>query len=285
MRVKYNKLFPYPVLCEELDDYKDNTFSVDIKPEKDINKILLKCVVNINDEELKSMIEKNEVDIVYHVECAKNLFRKIYKFNELATEIYIDNKDLNGTVDICVFIVAAHDIMQYRNDNFNDDYENTYFEIQKGNIMGFYNIPRIHITKDTEELAKMSSIFSIAKNNGSDSTMEVDLTDSKIKIWLSEEDYKSYRIIANAGNTELQPVIHSMIIMPALIHTFNMIDKSDDGEYDDCRWFIALDNILGNSNIILNRESIAKYGALKLAQKLLNMPVSNALKNLNKMED
>lgn len=285
MRVKYNKLFPYPVLCEETDDYRDNTFSVDIKPEKDINRILLKCNVKINDIILKNMIINHKADIVYHVECAKNLFRNIYKFNDFKQEIYIDNKDLNGSVDICVFIVAANDMMQYKNDNFNEDYEDTYFHIKKGNIMGFYNVPRIHITKDTEELAKMSSIFTIAKKSDSDSTMNVDLTDTKIKIWLSEEDYKLYRIITKSGKVELQPVINSMIILPTLIYAFDMIDSDEENEYENCRWFTALDRTLRKSNIILNKDNIRKYTSLRLAQKLLNMPISNALSNLNKMED
>lgn len=285
MRVKYNKLFPYPVLNEETDDYKDNTFNVDIKPEKDINRILLKCDVKINDKKIEDMIIKNKLDLVYHVECAKNLFRHIYKFNKLQTEIYIDNKDLDGTVDICVFIVAADDIFQYKNDNFNEDYDNAGFDLNKGNIMGFYNVPRIYITKDTEELAKMSSIFTIAKKSDSHPEMNVDLDGPKIKIWLSEEDYKLYRIITKSGKAELQPVINSMIILPALIYAFDTIDSDEDNEYENCRWFIALDKVLKQSKIDLNRENIRKHTSLKLAQKLLNMPISSALANLNRMED
>ena len=285
MRIKYNKLFPYPILCEEIDDYKDNIFSVEVKPEKDINKILLKCSMKLNDKVLIEMIERDKVDIVYHIECAKNLYRNIYTSSKLLTEISIDDRDLNGTVDICVFIVASQDIDRYKNDNFNDDYGDESFSIQKGNIMGFYNVPRIHITKDTEELAKMSSIFSISKKNEKDATMEFELTETKIKIYLNQEDYNQYRLIANSGKRELQPVINSMIIMPALIYAFNMIEKSDDLEYEYNRWFIALDKILKNSNIVLNKKSICDYGSLKLAQKLLNMPISEALKNLIKMED
>lgn len=285
MRIKYNKLFPYPILCEEIDDYKDNIFSVEVKPEKDINKILLKCSMKLNDKVLIEMIERDQVEIVYHIECAKNLYRNIYTSSKLLTEISIDDRDLNGTVDICVFIVASQDIDRYKNDNFNDDYGDESFSIQKGNIMGFYNVPRIHITKDTEELAKMSSIFSISKKNEKDATMEFELTETKIKIYLNQEDYNQYRLIANSGKRELQPVINSMIIMPALIYAFNMIEKSDDLEYEYNRWFIALDKILKNSNIVLNKKSICDYGSLKLAQKLLNMPISEALKNLIKMED
>lgn len=284
MRVKYNKLFPYPILCEERDDYKNNIFNVDVKPEKDINRILLGWKVNINNTKIKSMIESNEVDIVFHVECAKNLFRKIYKCNTFEGEIYIDNKDLNGSLDICVLIIALKDIPHYKNDNFNNDYGDISFNLMKGNIMGFYNVPRIYITKDTEELAKMSSIFSIIRNDASDTTMKIELTEKKIQILLCKEDYDMYKMISKTGKFELQPVIHSMIIMPALIYTFNMIENNNE-EYENCRWFTALDKVLKNSNIILNKESIQRKGSFQFAQKLLNMPVNGALKNLCKMEE
>lgn len=283
MRIKY-KLFPYPVLCEEIDDYKNNKFDVEPIVEKDINRIIIKFNVAIEDKKIKDMIEIGQVEIVYHIECPKTLFRRIYKSNSLENEVYIDNKELNGSVEICCFIIAKNNIDTYKNLNFNDDYGDNSFSIQKGNILGFYNLPRINIIKDTEDLAKMSSIFSILRSSDtSEEGMSIRIEEDKIKIWLRDNEFFKYKDLVRFA--KFQPLIHAMIILPTLIYVFDMIEKDGEDEYESCRWFKALEKTLRNSNIVLNRETIENHNSYKLAQKLLNLPVNRALMTIDEEEE
>lgn len=283
MRVQY-KLFPYPVLCSDIDDYKSNKFQVQFDIKKDINKIIINFEAVIEDGKLKEMLKDKKTELVYHVECAKTLFRRVYKTSSLNYTVQIEEKNLNKKVDICCFIVAKYNINAYRNDNFNEDYEQNSFEIKRGNILGFYNLPRVEFTKNTEELAKVNSIFSILKRNDiHENGMDIELNGEKIRIWLGNKEFDKYQNFAKSP--VYQPMLHAILVLPALIYALDIISKDGKEEYEEYRWFKALEKKLEQSNIILDRETIERKTSYKLAQKLLNLPVNRALKNMTNEEE
>lgn len=283
MRIKY-KLFPYPVLSLYSDDYKNNNFIVIPEVEKNINEIKIKFILEMDDNDLIRMIKSGLVEIVYHIECAKTVYRKIFKTNKHNYDISINEKNLNGNVDICCFIIAKNQINDYSNLNFNDDYNNSKFFIQRGSILAFYNLPRIEFIKNIEELEKMSSVFSILmKNDNKENGMHIELNRNKIQIWLEKNEFEKYRVFANSLN--YQAILHSMLIFPALMYAFDMIMNDGEDEYYEYRWFKAIEKVLEGSNIILSKISIEKYTSYKLAQKILNMPLNRAFDNMINEEE
>lgn len=282
MRIK-DKLFPYPVLCIYTDDYEDNNFDVDIKAQRDIHYINITLNLRLNDEVLIDMINSSEAEIVFHIECSKTFFRKIYIANNMKKVISIPEQNLNGNVEICCFILAKKNISEYNNKNFNKDYIGITFDIKKGNILAYYNLPLINITKDTEQLGKVSSIFSILRKDTKNETMEFDLNADKIKIYISTEEFNKYRECAGAQS--YQPILHAMIILPALIYALDMISKNGIEEYFDYRWFKSIDKILQRDNLELSKDTIDKKISFNLAQKLLNYPVNRALRVMNISEE
>lgn len=282
MRVKY-KLFPYPVLCSEIDDYKKNKFEVNFEIVKDIHQIRFQFQVLLEDDLLKEMLEENQVKLIYHIECAKTLYRQIHSTKYLGHEISVDEKQLNGKVDICCFIVAAQDLTSYCNDNFNEDYQGVSFEILKGNILGFYNLPRMDFTKNTEELSKISSIFSVIRKEGAEEGMEIELAGDKIKICLGNDAFMQYKNFAKLS--DYQAMMHAMLIFPSLLYALDMIMKDGEEDYQEYRWFKAIEQMLSNSHISLNKETIEQMTSYRLAQKLLNSPVNRALSTMRHEED
>lgn len=283
MRIRY-KLFPYPVLCSDIDDYKNNKFDVQISVTRDIHNIKFNFEVNLEDLLIKEMIKNSKVEIVFHVECAKTLFRKIYKSNQLKNTIIIAENYLNGNIEICCFILAKENILSYYNPNFSEDYESTSFNISKGNILAFYNLPKVEITKDTEELSKVSSIFSILRRDSKkDEGMEVDLNEDKIKIWLSTEEFIKYQECA--VSPVYQPILHATLILPSLIYALDMISIQGENEFNELRWFKAIDKILEKSNLSLNKDTIDNETSYKLAQKLLNLPINRAFEAMKMYEE
>ena len=279
MRVRY-KLFPYPVLCSETDDYIDNQFSVDLKIAKNINEIQFSMSLKINDDKLQQMIRDRMIEIVYHFECSKTLYRKLYCSHLLENIISIEEKFLNGKLEVCCFLISKKNIKGYINSNFNEDYDGKSFDIKKGNILAFYNLPKIEFTKNTDELSSVSSIFSILRREDAEKRgMTVELDGDKIKIWLGNEEFYKYR--DNSKNALYQPMLHAILILPALIYTFDALSKDGIVEYEQNRWFKALSKVLKDSNIELTAEAIDDYGSFELAQKILNLPVNRALQNMN----
>jgi hypothetical protein len=198
--------------------------------------------------------------------------------------ISIEEKYLNGRLDVCCFLIARKSFEGYINNNFNDDYDRRSFNIKKGNILAFYNLPKIEFTKNTDELSSVSSIFSILRREDVEKKgITIELDGDKIKIWLGNEEFYKYR--DNARNALFQPVLHAILILPALIYAFDVLAKDGIEEYAQNRWFKALSKVLEASGITLTAETIDDYGSFELSQKILNFPVNRALQNMNSDTD
>lgn len=70
------------------------------------------------------------------------------------------------------------------------------------------------------------------------------------------------------------PVLHSMLIVPALIYTFEMLRKEGIGEFEDLRWFKSIKRTLNRNDMILNEELLDTIPSFELAQKSLDLPVN-----------
>lgn len=139
------------------------------------------------------------------------------------------------------------------------------------------------IIKEAEELSKVPSIFSILRRDTNDDIgMEIDINDDKIKLWLSNEDFINYQILVKRPN--LQPSIHAMMIFPALMLVFEKIKNNGIEEYEDFKWFQAINRILKKSGITLDRETIDLYQSFILAQKLLDLPINRAFKGFTAID-
>ena len=170
----------------------------------------------------------------------------------------------------------------YKNDLFHPDYEGLSFDIDRANIMGIGEKITIRLDKDIEELYNIPSIITISKNKNEDEKeMKINLDGDKINIILNKEDYVYQQNLVTVS--KFQPVLHAMIIMPALIYIFKLIQETDE-EYievlSEKRWFKVIDGVLRKMGIALDKDSINKYGAYKLSQIILDNPINRALSSL-----
>ena len=78
MQLKSNKLFPYPVLWEEKDDYRKNdAFSITVSYSTFPKKTELQIVVELNNNQLMTLAE-SAVDVVCHIECPATKYRNSF---------------------------------------------------------------------------------------------------------------------------------------------------------------------------------------------------------------
>lgn len=278
MDIKY-KLFPYPVLGEMYDDYKESKVMDEIRYEKIGKEIVFNLRCHTNNIELRYLIEQGKASYTFHIECPQTSFRNIVKTDKEVSDFKVNEEKICGKVQVCVFIVANTDINNYWSSDFDDDYEGTSFNIEKGNILAISNQYNLQIDKEKDDLGKVPSIFSIFKKIGkNEGAMSFELGGEKIKILLSEKDYDNYRKVA--GTVKLQPVIHSMIIIPALVYVFEVLKREEFENYEDSRWFRAIKKTLKNNNIELSKETLDTNSSIELAQTILGMPLSRAFENI-----
>lgn len=278
MDIKY-KMFPYPVLGDLYDDYKNSKILDDINYEKVGKEIIFKLRCYTNNIELRELIDQGKASYTFHIECPQTSYRNIVKTNKEVADFTVNEDKICGKVQVCVFIIANSDIKNFKSCDFDEVYEDASFNIEKGNIIAISNQYNLQIDKEKEDLGKVPSIFSIFKESGKvEGGMSFELGGDKIKILLCEKDYESYKKVANSPR--LQPVLHSMIIIPALVYVFELLRREEFENYEDNRWFRAIRKTLKNNGIELTEENLVIYSSIELAQKILDMPLSRAFENI-----
>lgn len=274
------RLYTYPVLSEERDDYIDSIFDAEVQYKMNgVNNLLFNFDIEMDNKDLQSMILEGEAEYVIHIECANTSFRTAIHdiSNHVSKEIPIGR--VNGRIEIIVLMVTKKDVHHFRNSNWDDDYEGISFELSKGSILAYKNIPAIDIVKNYEELNSASSIFKVYKRLTNESKpMEGDLSSAQIGIGLGLQEYEIYSRFCD--KEEFQPILNSMIVFPALVYVFEEL-KQDNGidNYSGRNWYISLARAyekrgVGLENELLNTDKTS----IQLAQEAMELPLKAALR-------
>ena len=278
MRIN-TKYYPYPVVIDGNDSYVSAKIESDVDALIENYDIKFSLRISINNDEINTLIKNEKAAYVHHIECAQTCYRKIVKTKDTNTVFIEHRSKLSGLVQICSMIVAAEDIDNYKNSDFSSDYRGFSFKIKKGCILGIGNQVEIFVNKDKEALENTSSIFSIVPLMGAEDRHLTVTTNQKSKIIIGIPQ-KSYFIYKNLStNLDLQSVMHSMIIVPALMEVFNTLKSEELYNFEDYRWFKAIKKICSKFNISLE-DDIDQINSFDLAQKMLDSPIVRAIEFL-----
>ena len=287
MNIK-NRIYTYPVLSNETDDFVSSKFEVSYKLHNEgVMSLNLLFDCKLNNSELIKLIEEKKAKLCAHIECSLTSFRKMIdlKANNIC-EYNIDLKKVNGKIELLGLIIATENICNYYSSDFNPDYNNASFFIEKGSILAYYNLGFITINKNIQEFKSVESIFSITKlQSEEDTPFSIDLDGDKIKIGLPQKQFDVYN--NNCYNSKLQTIFNSMLILPSLIYTFEIL--CSDESYKDKTWYLALDynfkqmgRNLSNDIDSINNYELTSY---ELAQIIMDYPIKSAFESISLIEE
>ena len=109
--------------------------------------------------------------------------------------------------------------------------------------------------------------------------MKINVDSDKIAIVLDSANFQNYKVMISMPS--MISVFHSMIIMPALIYVFEMLRREGVDEYINRRWCQGLKRALERSNVELNAETLENVPSYELAQKILDLPINRALRDIS----
>jgi len=283
MKIKSSRLYSYPVLSSMYDDYVNNKFEIKMKAYKKVKNLLLTINCFLDNEEILKLINDGFAKIVCHFECQKTKLRYIKDLCIGENTFEIPNSDINEQLQVIAFVVAIKDINGYSSKSFNSDYENSKFCLEIGSVLAISNQPDVPIDKDIYDLSNVPSIISIVPYiSDTDHKIYVDMDDNnKIMIRLQKKDYQKYSELGK-GISDYTPILHSMLIIPALTHVFEMLksDVETFHTYETKRWFKALAKKFKSIDKKFNYEELKNQDSLSLAQEIIESPIENALANL-----
>lgn len=275
-----NKQFPYPVIANGNDSYSNSSFYSDVNVEKNGYHIQFCLKASTNNEALNELIRTKKVIIVHHIESVQTCYRHAVTTDEEEIVYQIHQSKLSGIVQINTLLVANEDINGYKNPDFSSDYKGFSFNIKRGCLMAIGQCVEIELNKQKDDLENTSSIFSIVPildSNENAISVEVSTTKAKILIHVPHKSCNIYKNLS--ANLELQGIMHSMIIVPALIQVFDELKKSSQDlyEYSSCRWFKALKKACKKLKIELDEQNLANLDSYRIAQLLMDCPTIRAL--------
>ena len=283
MDIRY-KLYPYPVLSYYTDDYVNSRFDSVISPERDGFDIRISFLTELVNDELIELLAYNMVKIIYHLECAQTGYRVAVATKALEAVQIISNKLICGRLQICPFIVANEDLPDYINSSFHPDYRGFKFSIEAGCVMGVGRQVNVDIEKEVNDLSYTPSVFKIIKN--ADETaqgMIVEMNNQKIVIKIPEQEFYNYKNLEHVIN--IQPVLNSLVIIPTLTYVLEEVSKrdvSDRYEYSTYSWYRTVKKALAmRFSCDIDSEQLSEMNLIELAQKLINVPLSDSLRVLS----
>lgn len=270
--MKYNnRLYPYPVLGIS-DDIKGQ-FQVDLKYSSDGKVIKVNPTFRLSNTSLEEMIKDKRALFVTHLYCRGTMFRDVFvSTDNIPDAITIAAPKLNGEVEVDFFICSVKE-ERYRNSLVNTDYSDYSFPIEKADIIAYGGKGKFYANKTYEDLKAVSALMLIDESHHASHAMKNSYEGDKITILLCKEDYQKYKLVKNIGTEMYINVLHSTIVLPALLEALYFLDDKElSNNYSEYRWHIVLSEIKNKS----------QDNNFTIAQNILDLPNNRLFESLIK---
>ena len=287
------KLFPYPTInnSKNASCFQNSNFALIYDDVEDDNNLILKNAhIELDNQTLIELFEQGKIDATVIVECSSTIFRKSFKISRIPKDIIVPVMNLRDQVVISCFVYATEDF-SYISDDFLEDYQGYTFNIEKYDILAIDDGFTTKIEYDESKDKKVSSIFSIIKDEFiSNNVMKIEPTSKKIVIHLPEEQFGCYENMKN--NANYQEIFFSILTIPALIACLQSIqdqmlygEVTLDNIHIDYSWFCSIEYAYKNQfNEDLDENKFKKLNVVELSQQLMNYASVTAISDLFKQE-
>lgn len=276
------RLFPYPVLSVDKNDYMLSTFNASLEYTKEINSVTITSVFDLRNKEIQKLLDKNLVEYVLHLECSLTSFRTTIKSFVPFISVDVPYSKVNGKLELLAMIVAKQDIYDFYSEDFAEDFLNVKFDLPKASVLAYDNLPNMEFTKNYEDFKKTESIFRIRKIiSDEDRKMEVHLDSDKIRILLGQKQYAIFE--NNANDPRLQQIFHSIVIFPALVYMIGELKMEGGEDYRTHNWYLSLEKAYKNKGKDFEEEILSEKTAIELAQDIMDFPINKAFTKLTNL--
>lgn len=246
-KVKGN--YPYPILLDKAVDYKTSTIKARYLYQglKNGHKIKIEC--DIDNNEIKKLIENKKVCYAVQIESPNAMYRKTFEFfnedliedpesKKKYIEVSLDSNDVIDYIDIGLALLVKEEIDNYQNEDFVDAYKGIKMKINKNEVLAVCQNVRQMIILNDEILKELHSIFNLQKDN-TINHITYDPNHDRILIRVPE-DIGNYYLKSREDKQKIK-VLNAIIFMPILT---NIVDdmKDTEEEFSNRLWFKTLEN-------------------------------------------
>lgn len=281
MVIPSNRTYPYPVYCEDKNDYKDNTFIVNATMDFSKGKVQLAIETKISNNFVLQQLLSENFRLCCHIECHSTRYRTCVEipFSCINSKFFIELKpgDLNQKVEVLLYIISTKDLQFEAPKELDEFYHGGVIDIPQNVIVGYCNINSFDVGKQSFQQKEASSLVVYAK--GTKNYAEYILSGHQIVIALPEKEHRNYVSIQGSATR----VKHTMYIYPALMHAIERIKSNDEG-IEDKQWYSDLEKAcvsIGFSGFEDN--AFKETDSYIIVTRILQSPSSAALVELSKL--
>lgn len=242
----------------------------------------ISVIVNhgVSNKTIESLLNNKAVVFCTEINCPQTFYRKAFLTTESSQVIEIPSDELRDKTEINFYIIAAKDISSYSVDGANEDYRGFTFEIEKGDVLGYGGRTFFIAAKRWEDIKALSSLMVIKKSEKEKGPFDVDLNSDKIVVYLSEQDFDTFRRASRHG---FDPIFHSSIAVPVLMHALNqMMGDDEENLFENHKWYQILE--FRKIDEGLDRKWSREY-IPEIAQTLLVDPLTRTLSRVEEIID
>ena len=202
--------------------------------------------LSVGNETLEEMIDCGSAAIAVKLECAKTMFRRVFKMQSDLLAVDVDADKLDGRVEVSIELCANSPIENYRPQGLNPDYGEAEFELDTGSVLAIGG--KFSFIADSEdETTGVQSWIQVKPSENVNSPITVDFDTNRITVNLSVEDWKSYSKIEQHSPS----IIHAGVVFPVVVEAVRRVQLfQNDSESisiescKDARWFTILRHLL-----------------------------------------
>ncbi|PZE20323.1 hypothetical protein [Paenibacillus xerothermodurans] len=285
MQINYRQ-YPHPVLSYFADDVIDSDFQASLKSSKTQNSYIFEAQCITSSDGINKLLNEKKACYAFHFECSTTRYRKVFRSFDSSFTFQLPADTIEGKVQICSFILASENMDHYFLAEFHPDYEGHTFSIKKGDVLAIDAERTFFAEKEYDPLRRIPSIFTVQPTRGENAMpFDMDSSGHKIIIKLSEDNFEYYKTISL--NQNLQSLLSSLIIMPALVSILETLKNAVDQEFDleECRWYRVIKSRLKELGIDIDNKSTFSDSTLAVAQKLIGEPLNSSLLALINFDD
>lgn len=273
-----NRLFPYPVLCNETDDYQNNSFETEVKVEERLHDIYITVKFKLDNLAILDLIRMGMAEYVLHLECSMTYFRKVIKTDINEISYSIPKERVNGEIAVLSMVVAKRRIVSFTSEDLNEDYDGESISFDKASILAYQNLPKIQVFKNYEELAGNESLFAVVKVGLPDDEevhpLSFDLNDDRIKIMVDAKTYACYIHYQQKGSVAM-----SLLVLPAVIYMLDELRGSPES-FSSKMWFVKMKQYYKSQGLDFIEDIVQGKNIVEAAQEMLKSPIGKAYREL-----
>ena len=234
------------------------------------------------DEFIQKLIDDGKAKYFCEATCSSTLFRDSETFDVPEFDFKIGRKDVRGTVEILVAIVAVEDIPRYVNDNRSPMYQGfDSFYVEEGDLLAAFGEFSIEADIQYEKLKAVSQIF-VVTGNYDGKGVKIDLEGEKIIVDMNPAIFSLFSDESINKNTLYAPLFHSSIVLNALIKALQNLES-----HDNFLWAKTIKHRLETEQdehpVFKNWKDSERHN--EIAQVLLNNPYDSLLRAIKIIDD